>query len=138
MDIKRRRKSKALSSLPFRLLDQVPLLIHEPLRAHHFERVMQRIQRRLRRPVRAETAVRPGEVLAIIDGEVHVVQGVVGGAVDELFRPVAGDHVAVVDQDGPDLDGHEEDHVQISLHGADEDEEAFGERLLAGGDDFEK
>ena len=85
---------------------------------------MQRIQRRLRCPVRAETGVGPGEVLTVIDGEVHVVQGVVGGAVDELLGPVAGDHVAVVDQDGPDLDGDEEDHVEISLHGADEDEEA--------------
>lgn len=82
--------------------------------------------------MRAETGVGPGEVLAVVDGEVHVVQCVVSGAVDELLGPVAGDHVAVVDQDGPDLDGDEEDHVEISLHGADEDEEAvcFWERVL--------
>lgn len=85
---------------------------------------MERIQRRLRCPVRAETAIGPGEVLPIIDGEVHVVQGVVRGAVDQLLRPMARDHVTVVDQDGPDLDSNEEDHVQISLHWPDEDGDA--------------
>lgn len=86
---------------------------------------MERIQLWLRGPVRAEIAVGPGEVLAVVDGEVHVVQRVVGGAVDELLCPVARDHVAVVDQDGPDLDRYEEDHVQMSLHWAEEDEGAF-------------
>ncbi len=85
---------------------------------------MDRIQRRLRCPVRAETAVGPGEVLPIIDGEVHVVQGVVRGAVDQLLRPMARDHVTVVDQDGPDLDSNEEDQIQISLHWPDEDGDA--------------
>lgn len=74
----------------------------------------------------AEVRVGPGEVLAVVDGEVHVVEGVMGGAVEELLGPVARDHVAVVDEDGPDLDGDEEDHVQVALHWADEDEEALG------------
>lgn len=75
--------------------------------------------------MRAEIVVGPGEVLPIVDGEVHVVQCVVRGAVDEPFRPMARNHVTVVDQDGPDLDSHEEDHVQISLHWANENEDAF-------------
>ncbi len=95
--------------LPFWLFDQVALLVHESLRPHHLEGIMERIQRRLRCPVRAETAIGPGEVLPIVDGEVHVVQGVVRGAVDQLFGPMARDHVTVVDQDGPDLDSNEED-----------------------------
>lgn len=57
---------------------------------------MERIQRGLRCPVRAETAVGPGEVLSIVDGEVHVVQRVVRGAVDELLRPMVRNHVTVV------------------------------------------
>lgn len=85
---------------------------------------MEGVELGLGRAVGAEVGVGPGEVLAVVDGEVHVVQGVVGGAVEELFRPVARDHVAVVDQDGPDLDGDEEDHVQVALHWANEDEEA--------------
>lgn len=92
---------------------------------------MEGVELGLGRAVGAEVGVGPGEVLAVVDGEVHVVQGVVCGAVEELFRPVARDHVAVVDQDGPDLDGNEEDHVQVALHWADEDEEAV--RMLATG-----
>lgn len=92
---------------------------------------MEGVQLGLGCAVGAEVGVGPGEVLAVVDGEVHVVQGMVGGAVEELFRPVARDHVAVVDQDGPDLDGDEEDHVQVALHWADEDEQAV--RLLATG-----
>lgn len=57
---------------------------------------MERIQRWLRCPVRAEKAVGPGEVLSIVDGEVHVVQRVVRGAVDELLCPMICDHVTVV------------------------------------------
>lgn len=111
--------------LPFWLFDRIALLVHESSRPHHLEGVMERIQRRLRCPVRAETAVGPSEVLSIVDGEVHVVQRVVRGAVDELLRPMTRDHVAVVDQDGPDLDGNEEGHVQVSLHWASEDEDAL-------------
>jgi hypothetical protein len=37
---------------------------------------------------------------------------------------VARNHVAVVNEDGPDLDRNEENHVQVSLHGANKDEDA--------------
>lgn len=86
---------------------------------------MERIQRRFRGPVRAEIGVGPGEVLSIIDGEVHVVQSMMRGAVDEFLRPMTRNHVAVVNQDGPDLNRNEEDQVQISLHGENEDEDAL-------------
>ncbi len=68
--------------------------------------------------------IRPREILAVVDGEVHMVEGVVRGAVEEGFGPVAGDHVAVVDEDRPDLDEDEEQHVQVFVHGDEEDEEA--------------
>ena len=56
-------------------------------------------------------AVAPGEVLAVVDGEVDVMQSVVGRAVNVLLEPVAADHVAVVDQDGPDLNRDEKEDV---------------------------
>lgn len=49
----------------------------------------------------------------------------VRGAVDEFLRPVVRNHVTVVNEDGPDLDSNEEEHVQISLHWANEDEYTF-------------
>lgn len=107
------------------MLDHVSLLVDEALGTHHLEGVVDGVQRWLGRPVRAKVVVGPRKVLTVIDGKVHVVQRVVRRAVDELFRPMARNHVAVVDEDGPDLDGDEEDQVQISLHGADEDEDAF-------------
>lgn len=110
--------------LPLWLLDGVALFVDEAFRAHHLEGIVERIQLGLRGAVRAEIGVGPGEVLSVVDGEVHVVQGVMGGAVEEFLRPVAGNHVAVVNQDGPDLDRAEEDHVQMALHGADKDEDA--------------
>lgn len=106
------------------LRDELIVLVDETLCAQHLERVVQRVELRLRCAVRAKVAVGPGEVLAVVDGEVHVVQGVVGGAVEPLFCPVTLDHVAVVDEDGPDLHGYEERHVEVALHGAEEDEKA--------------
>lgn len=97
--------------LPLWFLDKVALLIHESFGPHHLERIMERIQRGLRGPVRAEIGVGPGEVLPIVDGEIHMVQRMMRGAVDEFLRPMARNHVAVVNEDGPDLDRTEEDHV---------------------------
>lgn len=74
--------------------------------------------------MRVPVAVGPCEVLAVVAGEVHVVQSVVGRAVDELFEPMASDHVAVVDKNGPDLNADEEEHVEVLLHGADVDKDA--------------
>lgn len=68
-------------------------------------------------------AVCPCEVLAVVAGEEHVVKSVVGGAVDELLEPVTGNHVAIVDEDSPDLNADEEEHVEVLLHGADVDED---------------
>ena len=97
--------------LGFGVLDWIALLVHKSFRSHHFESIMNRIQRRLRRPVRAEVVVGPGEVLSIVDSEIHVVQRMMRWTVDELFRPMAANHIAVMDEDGPDLDTNEEDHV---------------------------
>lgn len=83
--------------------------------------------------VRVPVIVCPCEVLAVVAGEEHVVESVVGRAVDELFEPVAGDHVAVVDEDGPDLNADEEEHVEVLLHGADVDKDTaeVSERSIA-------
>jgi hypothetical protein len=47
---------------------------------------------------------------------------VVGGAVDKFLEPVASNHVAVVNEDSPDLNADEEEHVEVLLHGAEIDE----------------
>ena len=72
--------------------------------------------------VGVEVVVAPSEVLSVVDSEVHVVQGVVRRAVDELLSPMAGDHVAVVNDNGPDLHYDEEHEVQVLLNGEDEGE----------------
>lgn len=102
------------------LRNWIASLVDESFGAHHLEGVVERIESRVRCPMGTEVVVGPGEVLAIVDGKVYVVEGMVRGAVDESFNPVAGEHVAVVDQDGPYLDGHEKGQVQVSLDRADE------------------
>lgn len=93
------------------LADGLVVLVHQALGAHDLERVVEGVQLRLRGLVRAKLRVGPCEVLAVVAGEVDVVQRVVRRAVDVLLEPVACDHVAVVDEDGPDLHGEEEHHV---------------------------
>jgi hypothetical protein len=48
-----------------------------------------------------------------------------GGAVEPLLCPMAGNHIAIVNEDCPDLDSNKEDHVQMSLHWTDENKDAF-------------
>lgn len=52
-----------------------------------------------------------------------------GGAVDEFLGPVAGNHVAVVNENRPDLHGHEESQIEIPLDGENEWENAFDEGI---------
>lgn len=79
--------------------------------------------------MRVKIVVGPGEVLAVVDGEVHVVQRVVCRAVDELLSPVSRNHVTVMNQDRPDLHEDEHDQVKVPLHRADEDEDVVRQRL---------
>ena len=46
-----------------------------------------------------------------------------GGAVDVFFEPMARYHVAVVDEDCPDLYQNEHGHIEVLLHGADKNED---------------
>lgn len=85
---------------------------------------MNRVKLRPRCPVRVKVVVTPGEVLPVIDREVHVVQRVVSRAIDEFLCPMARDHIAVVDEDRPDLHSDEKNHVQVAIHGANEDKGA--------------
>lgn len=98
------------------------MLVNKPLLAHHLEGVVNGVEVGLRCAMRLEATVCPGKVLAVVDGEVKVVQGVVRGAVDVVLEPVAGDHVAIMDEDGPYLNEDEHGHVEVLLHGEDEDE----------------
>src|SRR6478735_10517592 len=105
------------------LLDGVSILVHQALLAHDSDRLVNRIQLGHGSTVRVPVVVGPCEVLAVVAGEEHVVESVVSRAVDELFEPMASNHVAVVDKDGPDLNADEEEHVKVLLHGADVDKD---------------
>ena len=72
--------------------------------------------------MRVKVVVAPGKILSVVDGKVHVMQCVMSRAVDELLSPVAGDHVTIVNEDGPNLHSDEENHVEVSVHRADKDE----------------
>ena len=65
-----------------------------------------------------EHAVHVGEVLAVVDGKVHVVECVMGRAVEPLISPATSHHVSVVNENGPDLDSNKEGKVEVSLHRA--------------------
>ena len=67
--------------------------------------------------------------LAIVHGKVEVVEGVVRGAVDDFLEGVAGDHVRVVDEDGPHVDEDEEAEVERAVEGEHEDEHMVGQGL---------
>jgi hypothetical protein len=116
-----RHQSRLLALL---LVDGVAVLVGESLLLHDLDGVVDGVQVGLGRSVRVPVVIGPGKVLAVVDSKVHVVQGVVSRAVDELFQPVSGNHVAIVDKDGPDLDENKENQVKVLLHGADVDEDA--------------
>jgi hypothetical protein len=105
------------------LLNGVAILVGKSLLLHDSNGLVDGIQLGHGSSVGVPVVVGPCEVLAIVAGEVHVVERVVGGAVDKLLEPVAGNHVAIVDEDGPDLNADEEEHVEVLLHGADVDED---------------
>ena len=112
----------SLGSLLLWLSDWVARLINQTLRPHNLECVVDGVEIGPGSAVRIEVVVAPGEVLAVVDSEVHVVQRVVSGTVDEFLSPVTGDHVPVVDKDSPDLHSNEEKRVQVAIHWANEDE----------------
>ena len=56
-------------------------------------------------------------------------QCMVRGPVDDRLERVAGDHVGVVDEDGPEVDEDEEAEVEVALDGEEEDEQMVGHRL---------
>lgn len=105
------------------LLDGVTILVRKALLLHDSNGLVDGIQLGHGSSVGVPVVVGPCEVLAIVAGEIHVVESVVGGAVNKPLEPVAGDHVAVVNEDGPDLNTDKEEHVKVLLHGADVDED---------------
>ena len=107
------------------LLDGVTILVRKALLLHDSNGLVDGIQLGHGSTVGVPVVVGPCEVLAVVAGEVHVVESVMSGAVDKPLEPVAGDHVAVVNEDGPDLNADEEEHVEVLLHGADVDKDTI-------------
>ena len=54
---------------------------------------------------------------------------VVSWPVDDLLQGMTCDHVRIVDEDGPNIDGHEHGEVEVTLHREEEDEEMIWETL---------
>jgi len=68
-------------------------------------------------------AVRPCKVLPVIADEVEVMERMMRWSVDDFFERMVGDHIRVVDEDGPKVDQDEEDEVEMPLEREDEGEE---------------
>lgn len=73
--------------------------------------------------VRTAHTVRPSKVLAVIDSEVKMMQCVVRGTIYNLLERVSGNHVRVMNENGPEVDANEECEVQMPLHREEEDEQ---------------
>jgi hypothetical protein len=80
----------------------------------------------VRFPVAATQTIPQRGELAIVVVEVKMVHGVAGGAVDDGG---VGDVLAVVDEDGPDVDEDEEGDVGEFLEREEEGEDVVGQRL---------
>ena len=76
--------------------------------------------------VAATQTVPEGGELAVVVVEVEMVHGVAGGAVDD---GAVGDVLAVVDEDGPEVDEAEEEDVGELLQREDEGEDVVGDAL---------
>lgn len=70
--------------------------------------------------VRASNTVPEGEILAIVVVEVEMVDGMVSGRVDDVAVELV---LAVMDQDGPHIDGGKHGEIDVSLHWAAEDKD---------------
>jgi hypothetical protein len=77
----------------------------------------ERVVARFRLAVRATDAIRPCEVLAVVDSEVEVVKGMMRGPVDQLLEGVARDKIRVVDEDRPEVDRDEQPQVDVTVEG---------------------
>jgi hypothetical protein len=111
------------------LFDGVTILVRESLLLHDPNGLVDGVQLRHGSSVGVPVVVGPCEVLAVVASKVHVVESVMSGAVDELLEPVASNHVTVVNEDSPDLNADEKEHVEVLLHGADVDEDMVRKRL---------
>lgn len=76
--------------------------------------------------VAAAQSVPQGRELAVVEVEVEMVHRVAGGAVDD---GAVVDVLAVVDDDGPDVDQHEEQDVRVLVQREDEREDVVWQTL---------
>lgn len=67
--------------------------------------------------------------LAVVASEVEVVQSVVGWRVNVSLEKVSADHVAIVDENCPQLNKDEETEIEVFVQGKDVDEDVVGQGL---------
>ena len=99
------------------------LLSLQPLHFQH------RVQAAVRLPVRTSNPICPSEVLAIVHGEIQMVQGMMCRPIDNVLQPVAGDHIRIVNENRPYVHADEECEVEVFLNGEDVGKDVVGERL---------
>ena len=80
-------------------------------------------------PIRSSSLVRPCEVLAVVDGEIQMMQSMVCGSINHVLEPMTGDHIRIVNEHRPDIDADEEREVEMFLDGEEIGEDMVGERL---------
>jgi hypothetical protein len=85
------------------------------------------VQAAVRLPIRPSSLIRPSEVLTVVYGEIQVVEGVMRGSINDVFQPVAGDHIRVVDEHGPNVHADEEGEMEMFLDGEEIGEDVVGE-----------
>lgn len=65
--------------------------------------------------VRTPKAVSESKVLAVIHGEVEMVQRMMRRSVDDIFQGMTGDHIGIVDEDAPEIDKDEETEIYNAM-----------------------
>ena len=83
----------------------------------------------MRLPIRSSGLICPGEVLTVVHGEIQMVQSMMGGSVDDVLQPMAGDHVRIVNEHRPDVHAHEEDKMEVLLNREEVRKDVIGEGL---------
>lgn len=70
--------------------------------------------------MRSKVRIGPGEILPVVAGKVEVMQCVMSWSVDEPLEEMTGNHIPIMNEDGPKLDKDEETEVEVFVQGKEE------------------
>lgn len=89
----------------------------------------QRIELLRRMAIRLASAIRPCEVLTVVNREINMMQRVMRWSIDDVLERMTGDHVRIMNEDAPEVDRNKKCEVQVPLNREKEDEQVVRERL---------